>query len=151
TNTAIGVGELATYRLGVDPAPVGPGVTTELPFGGRTTGNWLDPNFHDPFNHQFHIGFSHLLTPTTVLTSDYTAVLGRDEFETADINRLENGVRRLAPALAATFGDPNLLGTIQVLQATKRSRYDEIALHVETRRNRVTFQGSYTLSWARGF
>ena len=43
-NTAIGRGDLATYRFGIDPALVSAGKVTEFPRGGRTTGGWYDPN-----------------------------------------------------------------------------------------------------------
>ena len=40
TNTAIGVGQLSTFRFGVDPNPPVPSESNSLPLGA--TGQWLD-------------------------------------------------------------------------------------------------------------
>jgi hypothetical protein len=151
TNTAIGVGDLATYRLGIDPPPIGSGPVTQLPRGGRTVGYWYDPALRDPYNHQVHIGVSHVLTPTTTLTADYTLALQRNYNWNEDINPLQNGTRVLAPALQQTFGDPNLLSDVNIWRDVLSSRYNELAVQVQRRVGRATFQGSYTLSKSEGY
>ena len=49
-----------------------------------------------------------------MLSADFTHVEGRNDFRALEINPLINGVRRLAPALQAAFGDPDLIGPLQI-------------------------------------
>jgi hypothetical protein len=102
-NSAIGVGQLATYRFGIDPPPASPPAVIafdeRFPAGARTTGYWFDPRISDPYSHQMHIGYAHQLGPNTMLSADYTRSLMRNEFRYVEINGLQNGVRRLAPSL----------------------------------------------------
>ena len=56
TNTGIGVGELATFRLGLDPLPPQPTQGDRL--ANNSTGQWIDPNMTDPRTHQTHIGYA---------------------------------------------------------------------------------------------
>jgi hypothetical protein len=53
TNTAIGVGQLATYRLGIDPYPAQPTESNTLPLGA--TGQILDEHFTDPRSQVSHM------------------------------------------------------------------------------------------------
>ena len=57
TNTAIGVGALATYRFGIDPIPAQPTEANTLPLGSN--GQWLVPSISNPRTHQAHIGYAH--------------------------------------------------------------------------------------------
>jgi len=68
-NSAIGSGQLANYVYGVSPLPPGPtfSVTNFLP-GGNAQGSFYPPNFEDALSQNSSLGFSHLLSPTTVLT-----------------------------------------------------------------------------------
>ena len=77
TNTAIGVGQLATYRFGIDPLPPQPTEGNTLPLGSQ--GQWIDPDMTDPRTHQAHIGYAHELAANTTLSVDYTHVEGRNE------------------------------------------------------------------------
>ena len=149
TNTAIGVGELATYRYGIDPLPPAPRATNTLPSG--STGVWMDPKLSDPYNHQVHVGYAHELAPGTVLSVDFTHVVGRNDFKGLDINPLVNGVRVLAPALAKVYGDPNLLGPTDVIASVNKSRYDQLLIQFQRRVPRATFQVHYTLSGAYAY
>jgi carboxypeptidase family protein len=155
TNTAVGKGELATYRFGIDPPPPQPPAVTEfpgaLPPGQGVAGAWIDPNNTDPSNHQFHIGYSHELAPSTVLSADYTHIRGVHEFYELQINTFKDGVRRLAPAFAAVYGDANLLGPIRIESSNNRSRYDELAVQFERRLERATLRVIYTLSGAYAY
>jgi hypothetical protein len=103
------------------------------------------------------------LADRTVLSVDYTHILGIHEFRTETINPLENawdptdadqhipwGTRRLAPAFAA-IGQPNILGAITLSGSSDRSQFNEFILHLEHRYTRATFQASYILSSAYGF
>jgi hypothetical protein len=147
-NTAIGVGQLATYRLGIDPLPEKPTDTGRLPPGKRTGGYWFDPNITDPHSHQFHIGFTQQIGDNSVLSTDFTHVEGRNDFRALEINPLINGVRRLAPALQAVYGDPNLIGPLQIQATINKNRYDELAVLFERRMPHTTFRVTYVLSGA---
>jgi hypothetical protein len=154
-NTAVGVGDLATYRFGIDPPPPMPPAVTELPGkfppGSSINGFVIDPNITDPRTHQFHLGYSHELTPNTVLSADYTHALGLNDFKEVQINTLKNGVRRLAPDLERVYGDANLLGPVQVHSSINRSRYDELAVQFQRRLPRATLQVNYILSGAYAY
>src|SRR5262249_31686051 len=143
-----GMGELATYRFGVDPPPIGSGPVAQLPQSGRTNGFWYDPALQDPYNHQFHVGAERMLTPTTALTADYSLALQRNYSWTQEVNPFVTGVRVLAPALGAALGDPNLLGSVSIWRDQLPSRYNELAVKLEHRSGWGSLQGSYTLSSA---
>jgi hypothetical protein len=155
TNTAIGVGELANYRYGIDPPPATPPAINDLTAGfprGRSAGGyWIDPNIVDPRTHQFHLGYSHELGPGTVLSADYTHALGLNDFKEVQINTFKNGVRRLAPDLERVFGDPNLIGPLQIQSSINRSRYDELAVQFQRRLPKATLQVNYILSGAYAY
>jgi hypothetical protein len=151
TNTAIGVGELATYRFGIDPPPPQPPVTSGFPPGASSNTNWYDPDVGNAKNHHVHVGYSHELSPHAVLSADYTHVKGLNDAKTVQANPFVNGVRVLAPALAAVYGDPNLLGSVSILSTIGPTRYDELAVQFEQRLPRTTIRVSYTLSGAYAF
>jgi len=154
-NSAIGTGQLANYRFGIDPPPPQPPAVTDspgaLPSGQSVSGAWIDPDNTDPRNHQFHIGYSHELAPSTVLSADYTHITALREFKELQINTFVNGVRRLAPAFASVYGDPNLLGPIRIESSINRSQYDELAVQLERRLERATLRVIYTLSGAYAY
>jgi len=147
TNTNVGIGELANYRFGVDPTPSAPTGVTQLPPGGRSAGQWIDPNYRSPYSQQASIGFSRQLGHGVMLDADYTHILGLHEFRNyLGLNPLVDGTRRLAPEFGSVLGDPDILGLITIAESTNRSRYDELAVKVEKHMRRVTFQASYTLA-----
>jgi hypothetical protein len=165
-NTAVGVGQLANYVYGVSPLPAGPPASpTELPRGVNIAGHWWHPDVTDPHSKQFHIGFTRQLSDSAAVSTDYTHIRGENEFRfggARQINPIEGpwdpnadpstyGRRRLAPQFQAAFGDPNLLGPVSIYSTEGRSRFDEWIVQVQQRAGRATFQGSYTLAWARGF
>lgn len=163
-NTSVGVGQLANYIYGVSPLPVGPPpVATQLPAGGNTSGAIFDPAITVPYNEQFHVGFTRAINGNTVLSSDYTHILGLREGRNQMINPIENawdptdadrhipfGMRRLAPAFAA-IGKPGILGAITAENSLDRSQFNELIIHLEHRYARATFQASYILASAYGF
>ena len=162
-NTSPGIGQLPTYIYGVSPLPAGPGVAeTQLPRGVGTGGSWIYPAINDPYNHQFHMGFTRQLFRTTALSADYTHVHGLREYATRQINPIEGpwdpnqgavptGTRRLAPAFQRALGDPNILAGIAITTSDNESKYDELILHLEHRTSAATIQASYTLASARAF
>jgi hypothetical protein len=154
-NSQVGVGQLANYRFGIDPPPPTPLPVTAFPGKfppGASVGAYLiDPNITDPRTHQLHIGYSHELAPNTVLSADYTHALGLNDFKEVQINTLKNGVRKLAPDLERVYGDPNLLGPVQVQSSINRSRYDELAVQFQRRLPRATLTVNYVLSGAYAY
>lgn len=151
TDTAIGVGPLANFVFGQTPLPKPELAPTQLPFGGRSAVQWYDPDLRNQRNHQSRVGWSHLFRDNTVVSVDYSHVLGHNGWRNIDINPLINGVRPLSALTQAVYGDPNLLSTVVLAASVNRSLYDEVATHFEHRfANGNSFQVNYTLAWARG-
>lgn len=158
-NTAIGVGELSDYVLGEELPFDIPAAPTELPFGGATSGAYYHPDFEDAYSINSSFGYSHLLTPNTVISADYLSVLVRKGWRQVNINPFldhDNDpatphIRALTPALQEVYGDPALLGPTNVLFSNSNGRYDGIDVHFEHRfPTGGAFQVNYTLAWARG-
>jgi hypothetical protein len=151
TDPAIGVGPLANFVYGVSPLPAPPLAPTEFPRGGRTAGYTYDPNLKDPVTYQTHVGYSHSFPHETVVSVDYTNMLGRKGWQALDVNPIINGVRVLSAATNAVYGDPNLLAQVYVMAAINRSRYDAVDMHFERRFSQAAgFQVNYSLAWSRG-
>jgi len=151
-NTAPGVGQLATYRFGVDLAPTpAPADLAQFIPGGRATGEWLDPSFRNPYSHQFNVGVSRQLSKSIALSIDYVRSLEKDDFSLLNINALVNGVPRLASDFGRVLGDPNNLSSVNIHGNLGQSRYDQLSFSVTGRAPRTTFQASYTLSGAYGY
>lgn len=86
SNTAVGVGQLAAFRFGVDPLPAPPpGFSfSNLAHGGF--GRINDPNVSEPYVQKFSIGFQKSLGSGWVLSSDYVHTLGLNEPRVQVIN-----------------------------------------------------------------
>ena len=149
TNTAIGVGELATFRFGIDPLPATPTESDTLPRG--SAGEWLAYDIGDPYNHQGHIGYAHELAANTTLAVDYTHTEGRNEFRRINLNPVVNGTRVLAPRFREVFGIPNVLNNINILAGGNKSRYDALTFKFQRRLPRATIQAHYTLAGAYAY
>jgi hypothetical protein len=144
TNTAIGAGQLATFRFGIDPLPPQPTEANSLPRGA--TGEWIDVNMTDPRTHQMHLGYAHELATNTTVAIDYTHAEGRNEKRQLEINPRLGGRRRLADDFQRVFGDPNRLGSVQILSGINKSRYDALTFLLKRRMERMTIQAHYTLA-----
>jgi len=144
TNTAIGVGQLATFRLGIDPLPPQPTEGNRLPLGSQ--GQWIDVNMVDPRTHQTHIGYAHELAASTMVSVDYTHVEGRNEKRQTNINPILNGRRRLADDFQRVFGAANYLSDVRILAGVNKSRYDALTFMFRRRMPRTTIQAHYTLA-----
>ena len=149
TNTAIGVGELATFRLGIDPLPATPTESDTLPRG--STGEWLAYDLGDPYNHQAHVGYAHQLAANTSLSIDYTHVEGRNEFRRLNLNPVVSGQRVLVPEFRRVFGIPNVLNNVMVLASISKSQYDAVTVRVQRRVAGATLQAHYTLARAEAY
>lgn len=144
TNTAFGVGELATFRLGIDPLPRQPTESDRLPLGSE--GQWIDPAMVDPRTHQLHIGYAHELAANTTLSVDYSHHEIRKEKRQININPIINGQRRLAPDFQRVFGDPEFLSDVWIMSPVNQARYDALTFLLQRRTPRATLQAHYTLA-----
>ncbi|MBI4885733.1 MAG: TonB-dependent receptor [Acidobacteria bacterium] len=144
TNTAIGVGQLATYRLGIDPLPPQPTEGNRLPLGSQ--GQWIDVNMVDPRTHQAHVGYAHELAANTTVAVDFTHVEGRKEKRITNINPILGGRRRLADDFQRVFGAANYLSDVRILAGINESRYDALTVLFRRRMPRMTVQAHYTLA-----
>lgn len=150
-NTAIGVGQLATYRFGIDPVPPPPTDTAGDSLPRNSAGQWLDPNIKDPRTHQAHIGYAHTLAANTVISVDYTHVEGRNEMRQINLNPIVRGTRVLAPDFIRVFGVANTLSNVNIRAGINRSRYDALTARFQRRFPRATLQAHYTLAGAYSY
>jgi hypothetical protein len=151
-NPAIGVGDLATYRYGIDPVPGPPANPTNLERGGRSIGQWISPSHQDPSTIQFNLGLSHEITNSLVFGADFVHSAGRHEFKPQEINPIiRPGVRRLDEAFGNVLGDPALFGSIRIATADGRSQFDMLNLKLEQRGARATYRISYELGRAYAY
>jgi len=140
------VGQLCSYRYGVDPLPTPTGSTTGLAIGGF--GRITDPNIQDAYSQQWSIGGSHEFAQDFVFSADYVHILGIHEPRVQNINpKINGGARLLAPAFVAAGLGAGRLGQINMIGSTNRSRYDGMTLVLKRRfSKRMMYQVSYTLS-----
>jgi hypothetical protein len=168
TNTAVGVGAAAsTVYGGTLPGTLTPGLSSLLP-GGNTTITWLEPGTRDPYNEQTHIGYTRQLASSSVLSVDYTHILGMHEWQPQQINPFESSNwdpnaasfntcgltgkwRRNECAFRAAGYAPNTIGAVQINSSTNRSQYNEMIVHFEQRSKHLDLQASYILSYAYAF
>ena len=85
-NTAVGVGQLSTFRFGIDPLPQPPpGFSfADLAVGGF--GRINDPDAKEPYIQKLSLGFETQLGRNTTLSSDYVHTLGLHESRVQVIN-----------------------------------------------------------------
>ena len=85
-NTAVGVGQLADFRFGIDPLPQPPAdfSFSDLAFGGF--GRINDPDASEPYIQKLSLGFETQLGRNTTLSSDYVHTLGLHESRVQVIN-----------------------------------------------------------------
>ena len=170
-NTAVGQGQLATYRYGVDPFPAPQNLdTSQLAVG--SFGRINDPDMKDPHVHKFSIGFQRALSPRYTLTSDYVHTRGENESRVQVINpRISEVCNPLWPG--ATPADPRCvrgvntryfdrafvdaglpagrLEQINMIGTTNSSRYDSWTTTLRGRRDRMQFSISYVLANSRSW
>ncbi len=85
-NSAVGVGQLANFRYGIDPLPgLPPGFSfSNLAFGGF--GRINDPDAAEPYVQKFSVGFQKSFGAGFVLSSDYVHTIGLHEPRVQVIN-----------------------------------------------------------------
>jgi hypothetical protein len=93
-----------------------------------------------------------------VQSADYLRVRLYNGWQSEAINVLEDHdnnpatprVRGLAADLQRVYGDPNLLGPVNILTSRNYGVYDGVDVHLERRFAQTAMQVNYTLAWARG-
>ena len=172
TNSAVGQGQLANFRYGVDPLPGLPEGFTINQLGTGSFGRITDPDASEPYVQKFSLGFETQVGRNLTLSSDYVHTLGINEPRVQVINpRIENVCNPLYPGstpnsprcvrgansryfdLAFTqAGLPaNRLEQINMIGTTNRSLYDSWTTTLRGRRRNMTFSASYVLASSRSW
>lgn len=171
TNTAPGVGQLGTFRFGVDPLPSpGPPNYAVLPTGAF--GRIDDPDAQEPYVQKLSFGFQHLLGTSWALTSDYVHTRGSDEPRYQVINpRIESVCNPAFPGSTPTdrrcvrgvnsryldrafvdAGMPaNRLEQINMFTTTNSSRFDSLTTTLKGRAGNTLVSMSYVLASSRAW
>jgi hypothetical protein len=137
---------LSAWRFGVDPLPAVPAGSPNLTAGA--VGRLVDPDFANPYNHQFNGGYSFQIDSNNVIEAEYVHVLGLREAKRQNINyqRPELGGTRPFDAAFTAAGLPKL-AQIVVESSIGRSRYDGFNLSYRRRLNRrFSINTNYVLS-----
>ncbi len=146
-----GVGKLLSqYRYGVDPLPTIPTPSANLPAGA--TGRLVDPNYHNPYNQEWNLGYSFQLTPNDVIEVEGIHTLALRESKRQNINAINylTGARVYDAAFVAA-GLPKL-AQIVVESSIGRSRYDALNVAFRHRMSRhVSVNANYVRSRALGY
>ena len=122
---------LAQYQYGIDPLPVNPLPTPGvLPSG--STGRLVSPNYRNPYNQEFNVGYSWQISSKDVIEVEGIHSLAIHESKRVILNAKDTatGIRPYA-ALFTAAGIPPL-AQIVMESSIGRSRYD--ALNVSYRR-----------------
>lgn len=139
---------LSQFRYGVDPLP-----STGTPsknLGAGSVGRLVDPNFQNPYNHQFNVGYAWQINANNVIEAEVIKVLGLREAKRQNINaiRPEVGNSRPLDAAFTAAGLPRLAQVI-VESSIGRSRYDALNITYKRRfSNHFSVNTNYTLSHA---
>ncbi len=173
-NSSVGVGQLATFRFGVDPLPTTacPGLpaspvdNTQLQFGGF--GRINDPTLQDPYVQKWSLGVETKIGQNYVLSSDYVHTLGLHENRVQNINpriRLTCPAGSAVTATCPRGGNTRFFDTafvasglgagrleqINMFTSTNRSLYDSWVTTLRRRTRHTLFSASYILSSSRGW
>ena len=172
TNSDVGVGQLPTFRFGVDPLPTPPpGFSiANLAVGGF--GRINDPDASEPYVQKFSIGVETQLTDSLTLSSDYVHTLGLNEPRVQVINpRIEQICNPLYPGSTPAsplcvrgvnsrvfdraFVDAGLpanrIEQINMIGTTNRSLFDSWTTTLKWRTSKHLFSGSYVLASSRSW
>jgi len=151
--TQLGPAQLANFIFGVTPLPPINAAPTTFAPASNATGYWYDPNnVKDGTTQQYHGGWAHAFGNSDILTVDFTYDLTHHGWRFIDINPLINGVRPLAAATQALYGDPKLLGPVFLESGTIKANYNETAVHYEHRLSaKASFQVNYVLSFSNAY
>ena len=152
-NSSVGVGQLANFIYGVTPLPAPPPSIANAPYpvNAGAVAWWYDPkHFKNVQSFQYHVGLAHRLPGNSVVSADYTFILGTNGWRWLDINPAINFVRPLAAQEQAVYGGQPL-SIVFLNEAVNRSHYSEGQFHYEKRFNaRSSLTVNYVLAWADG-
>lgn len=170
-NDRVGVGQLATFRFGVDPLPAPPAgfSTANLEAGGF--GRINDPTLTDPYVQKFSLGFEHNLGSNYVLSSDYVHTIGIHENRVQNVNPRLNfcnpafpgavpasprcvrgaNTRYFDQAFVAAGLGAGRLEQINMFTSTNRSFFDSWTTTLKYRGRRTLYTASYVLSSSRSW
>jgi hypothetical protein len=152
-NSSVGVGQLAHYVYGSTALPpIPPSIQgASFPVSGQSTAWWYDPKeFKNVMSFQYHLGWAHRLSGSSVISVDHTFILNTNGWRWLDVNPFINGVRPLAAAQQALYGGQPI-GILFMNESVNRSHYDETQVHYEKRFSaQASFQVNYVLAWANG-
>ncbi len=175
-NTAVGVGQLSTFRFGVDPLPQPPAgfSFSDLAFGGF--GRINDPDASEPYVQKFSIGFETSIGKGTTLSSDFVHTLGVHEPRVQVINPRIRQIcdpnfpgstptstlcvrgantrlldRAFVDAGFPIMGNSARVEQINMIGTTNRSLFDSWTTTLRRRTRNVTFSASYVLGNARSW
>jgi len=172
TNSDVGVGQLATFRFGVDPLPTAPpGFSfSNLAVGGF--GRINDPDSSEPYVQKFSLGFETQLNESMTFSSDFVHTLGLHEPRVQVINpRIENVCNALYPgsnpasplcvrginsrlldsAFVAAGFPANRIEQINMIGTTNRSLFDSWSSTLRYRTRRSLLSASYVLASSRSW
>ena len=172
TNSEVGVGQLSTFRFGIDPLPTPPpGFSIEnLAVGGF--GRINDPDASEPYVQKFSLGIERQLSDRLTLSSDFVHTLGLHEPRVQVINpRIENICNPLYPGSTPASplcvrgvnsrvfdrafvdaGFPaNRIEQINMIGTTNRSLFDSWTTTLKWRTRKYLFSGSYVLASSRSW
>src|SRR5207249_12121815 len=120
------------------PAP--PAIDTAIPAGLNSQAGLFSPSIKNPYNQQAHVGYTHAFSQNTIVSVDYSHILGLNDWRQRQLNPFEGpwdaninshntpgcvtgsaaAPRRLSCALQTAFGDPLLFGSIVMYESTNR-------------------------------
>jgi hypothetical protein len=167
TNTAVGQGQLANFRYGVDPLPPAPPPDFRiLPAGAF--GRINDPQVQEPYVRKFSIGFQKAIGERWSVSADYVHTDGVDEPRFQNINpriedicnpayptanptssRCQRGInsRYFDEAFVRAGLPANRLEQINMFTTTNESKYDSLTATVK---GRIGTGSSLSLSYVLG-
>ena len=171
TNSAVGVGQAANFRYGIDPLPTPPAFDfSQLPTG--SFGRINDPAMNDPYVHKISIGFEKVLRGNWVLSSDYVHTEGRREGRVQNINPqirtvcdpafagstptsprcvAGEGTRYFDQAWVAAGLGVNRLGQINMIGSTNSSKFDSLTTTLKGRKGQSHMSISWVLANSRAW
>lgn len=141
---------LSNYRFGIDPLPVIPPAATALSAGA--VGRLVNPNFNNPYNQEWNLGYTFQLTPNDVIEIEGIHSLALREAKRININptRYTTGTKDLDAAFIAA-GLPKLAQII-VESSVGRSRYDALNISYKRRMAKhFSLNTNYVLSRALAY
>jgi hypothetical protein len=170
-NSAVGAGQAANFRFGIDPLPAPPPFNfSALPTG--SFGRINDPDMSDPYVHKFSIGYQRTFGQNWTMSTDYVHTRGYDEGRVQVINpqirsvcdptfpgstptdaRCVNGAatRYFDAAFVRAGLGVNRLAQINMIGTTNESKFDSWTTTVRGRTGRALLSLSYVLANSRAW